>query len=244
MVVPTLLLTAAMKVLVVDVGGSKVKFVASDETEPRRFTSGDTLRPSELVDRVLAATRDWKYDVVSLGYPGRTIGGRPGSEPGNLGAGWVGFDFERAFQRPVRIANDAALQALGGYEGGRMLFLGLGTGLGTALVTEHVVIPMELGNLPDQDGGILGDALGKAGLERLGPEAWRQLVLDTVEVLREALLADHILLGGGNAERIDPLPPATRRGGNDDAFRGGFRLWEDFVEPHDRVPDSVWRILR
>ena len=125
-----------------------------------------------------------------------------------------------------------------------MLFLGLGTGLGTALVTEHVVIPMELGNLPHQDGGILGDALGKAGLERLGGDAWRQLVLDTVEVLRGALLADHVLLGGGNAERIDPLPPATRRGSNDDAFRGGFRLWEEFVEPHDRVPDSVWRILR
>jgi polyphosphate glucokinase len=232
-----------MNVLVVDVGGSHVKFVASNGTDPRRFDSSDTLRPTHLVDRVLDATHDWKYDVISLGYPGRTIQGQPASEPGNLGEGWVGFDFERAFGRPVRIANDAVMQALGGYEGGRMLFLGLGTGLGTALVTEHVVIPMELGNLPHLNGGSLGDALGNAGLERLGREAWRDLVFDTVEVLRDALVADHTLLGGGNAKRVDPLPPATRRGGNDDAFRGGFRLWEEFVEPHDAASDHVWRIL-
>ena len=232
-----------MKILVVDVGGSHVKFVASDVTEPRRFASGDALTPKDLVERVLAATHDWDYDVISLGYPGRLAAGAPVGEPGNLGKGWVGFDYDGAFGRPVRIVNDAVMQALGGYEGGRMLFLGLGTGLGTALVTEHVAVPMELGNLAHGDGGILGDALGKAGLKRLGFEAWQRLVVDTIEMLRDALIADYTLLGGGNAELLQTMPEGTRRGGNDDAFRGGFRLWEEFVEPHDAQPDRVWRIL-
>src|SRR5918993_4154542 len=153
-----------MKVLVVDIGGTHVKLMASDAHEPRRFNSGPTMPPDRFVAEVLAATRDWQYDVVSLGYPGRVAGSAPVAEPGNLGDGWVGFDFEDAFERPVRIVNDAVMQALGGYEGGRMLFLGLGTGLGTALITEHVVVPMELGNLPHADGGMLGEAIGKKGL--------------------------------------------------------------------------------
>lgn len=233
-----------MKVLVVDIGGSNVKFIASDAPEPRKFESGSALAPTRLVDEVRSATQDWSYDVISIGYPGRIVRGVPVAEPGNLADGWVGFDFEAAFGRPVRIVNDAVMQAIGGYEGGRMLFLGLGTGLGTALVTEQVVLPMELGNLPHSDGGILGDALGKEGLDRLGYDAWRRLLRDTVEMLRAALLADYTLLGGGNAQRVDPLPPATRRGDNDDAFRGGFRLWEEPMESHDPVPPTIWRVLR
>lgn len=233
-----------MKVLVVDIGGSNVKLIASDAPEPRKFESGPTLAPRRLVEEVRAATEDWDYDVISLGYPGRIVKGAPVAEPGNLAEGWVGFDFEVAFGRPVRIVNDAVMQAIGGYEGGRMLFLGLGTGLGTALVTDHVVVPMELGNLPHGDGGILGDALGKEGLDRLGYEAWRRLLTDTVEMLRHALLADYTLLGGGNARHVDPLPPATRRGDNGDALRGGFRLWEQLVEPHDSAPATIWRVLR
>ena len=233
-----------MKVLVVDVGGTRVKLRASDAAEPRRFESGPTLPPGRLVEEVLSATRDWDYEVISLGYPGKISQGAPVAEPGHLGDGWVGFDFRAAFGRPVRIVNDAVMQALGGYEGGRMLFLGLGTGLGTALVTEHVVVPMELGDLPHLGAGTLGDAMGAGGLERLGCDAWRRLVIDAIGTLRKALIADYTLIGGGNAAKIGPLPPATRLGGNDDAFRGGFRLWEEFVEPHDRVPDSVWRVLR
>ena len=227
-----------------DIGGSNVKFIASDAPEPRKFQSGPTLAPARLVEEVRAATQDWDYDVISLGYPGRIARGVPVAEPGNLADGWIDFDFEVAFGRPVRIVNDAVMQAIGGYDGGRMLFLGLGTGLGTALVTDHVVLPMELGNLPAAGGGILGDALGKEGLDRLGHDTWQRLLSDTVEMLRDALLADYTLLGGGNAKRVDPLPPATRRGHNDDAFRGGFRLWEQFVEPHDSVPATRWRILR
>lgn len=233
-----------MNILVVDVGGTHVKLRISESDESRRFESGPALTAATLVEQVWQASHDWRFDVVSVGYPGVVDGGAPSGEPGNLGSGWVDFDFESAFGKPVRVVNDAVMQALGGYEGGRMLFLGLGTGLGSALVTEHVVVPMELGNLPNPAGGILGDAIGTKGLNASGPEAWVALVTETVGVLRRALVADYTLLGGGNADLVDPLPPHTRRGGNDDAFRGGFRLWEEFVEPHDRKPASVWRVVR
>ena len=232
-----------MKVLVVDVGGSHVKFSSTGADEPRRFDSGPHLTPDDLVARVRRGTSEWEYDVVSIGIPATFEAGGLADEPGNLGDGWVDFDFEAAFGKPVRIVNDAVMQALGGYEGGRMLFLGLGTGLGSALVTEHVVVPMELGNLPS-DGGLLGERIGKKGRQALGHEAWLALVTRTVGALRSALLADYTLLGGGNAQFVDPLPPETRRGGNDDAFRGGFRLWEEMVEPHDREPPRVWRVVR
>ena len=233
-----------MRVLVVDVGGTNVKLKSSDAPAPRYFDSPPALTPDVLVTRVRQATSDWTYEVVSIGYPGRVGREGPATDPGNLGPGWVNFEFESAFGMPVRVVNDAVMQALGGYDGGRMLFLGLGTGLGSALVSEHVVVPLELGNLLDASGDTLGDAIGAKGLESRGHREWVALVTETVDVLRSALVADYTLLGGGNADRIDPLPPHTRRGGNDDAFEGGFRLWEELVEPHDRQPAAVWRVVR
>jgi polyphosphate glucokinase len=231
-------------VLVVDVGGSGVKLAVSHSEETRRFKSGEHLTPDDLVARVRESAGDWRYDVVALGVPGFVDGNRPGGEPGNLGPGWTGFDFERAFDRPVRVVNDAVMQALGAYGQGRMLFLGLGTGVGSALITEHVVVPLELGSLPHPSGGTVFDRLGRDGRKALGDAAWQQAVLEIVPVLREALLADYVVLGGGNARKVDPLPPDTRRGGNHDALTGGFRLWEELVEPHDRQASRVWRIVR
>lgn len=233
-----------MRVLVIDVGGSHVKLLATGVDEPRRFKSGDGLTPDRFVKEVRRVTATWEYDAVSIGYPGSVDAGGPAGEPGNLGCGWVGFDYERAFAKPVRIVNDAAMQALGAYDGGRMLFLGLGTGLGSSLVTERVIVPLELGCLPWGDGQTLFDLLGRDGLDRIGIDAWMRTLTAAIAALRESFMADYVVLGGGNAERVDPLPPGTRRGGNDDAFAGGFRLWEDVVEPHDRPPKAVWRVVR
>jgi polyphosphate glucokinase len=233
-----------MDVLVVDVGGSHVKMLASAATEPRRFDSGKDLTPSVLVKEVTERTSGWNYDVISLGYPGSVDAHGPSNEPGNLGEGWVRFDFSKAFGKPVRVINDAAMQALGGYDGGRMLFLGLGTGVGSALVTEHVIVPLELGCLPYGNEKTLFDQLGSAGLDAYGEASWAVSVRRVLIGLREAFAADYILLGGGNAKRIHPLPENTRRGGNEDAFTGGFRLWEEVVEPHDRRSDRVWRVVR
>jgi polyphosphate glucokinase len=233
-----------MNVLVVDIGGSHVKLMASGQTESRRFDSGEELTPRGLVEGARARARGWDYDVVALGYPGVVGPDGPVAEPGNLGPGWVGFDFAAAFGRPVRVANDAAMQALGGYDGGRMLFLGLGTGLGSALVADRVVVPLELGGLPIGPDEILSDRLGKRGLDRLGEAAWKEAVWQTALGLRGAFAADVVLIGGGNAERLDALPEGVRRGGNDDAFRGGFRLWEEYVAPHDPGTDYTWRIVR
>ncbi len=252
-----------MKVLVIDIGGTHVKALVTDATEPRRFASGQHLTPDDLMTHVRDITRDWTYDVVSLGYPGPVGPDGPTDVAGNLGDGWVGYDFEAAFQRPVRIINDAVMQALGGYAGGRMLFLGLGTGLGSALVVDRVVVPLELGGLPygspdgspdharhgsgddrDRADATMADRLGKRGLEAHGDAAWLESVHHAIDVLRRALLADYVLLGGGNAARVQPLPDGVRRGGNDDAFTGGFRLWEERVEPHDGPPPShVWRVV-
>jgi polyphosphate glucokinase len=232
-----------MDVLVIDVGGTHVK-VCVRNSEPRRFRSGARLTAQGLVGTVLDATADWQYEAISMGFPGVVGDGAPAAEPGNLGSGWVGFDFEQAFGKPVRLVNDAVLQALGAYDGGRMLFLGLGTGLGSALVTEHVVVPLELGNLPSRRGGTLAGRVGRAALEKYGKERWRADVLDTVSVLRESFVADYVALGGGNVKHVGPLPRNTRRGGNHDAFTGGFRLWDQIVEPHDREPHRVWRVVR
>jgi polyphosphate glucokinase len=233
----------SMDVLVVDVGGSHVKLRATN-TVAKRFPSGAGLTATALVDEVRAQTRDWSYDVVSLGVP--AVVGREGAdiEPGNLGSGWIGFDFEQAFGRPVRLVNDAVMQALGAYGDGRMLFLGLGTGIGSALVTEHVIVPLELGSLPLANGRTIAERLGREGLTVSGFEAWMADVHEAVRMLRAVFIADYIVLGGGNAGRVDPLPAGTRRGGNDDAFIGGFRLWEEMVEPHDREPHRVWRVVR
>jgi polyphosphate glucokinase len=233
-----------MNVLVIDIGGTHVKMAATDCENQQRFRSGTHLTPQELVARVAELTANWHYDVISIGYPGAVHRNAPVAEPGNLGDGWVGFDYSSAFGRPLRIVNDAVMQALGGYDGGRMLFLGFGTGVGSALVTEHVVVPLELGRLLTASGEMIGDVLGRKGLKSRGKAAWLRDVRDITVMLRDAFAADQVLLGGGNAKHVDPLPEGTRRGGNGDAFRGGFRLWEEMVEPHDRTPPAVWRVVR
>ncbi|MFO1301744.1 MAG: hypothetical protein U1F17_15505 [Burkholderiaceae bacterium] len=216
-----------MKILVVDVGGHHVKLLASGESEPRAFVSGSRLSPQQMVRGTLDASCDWRYEAVSIGYPGPVLHGRPVREPHNLGRGWVGFDFGAALGRPVRVVNDAAMQAIGSYEGGTMLFLGLGTGLGSALMVDGRVEAMELAHLPYRKGRSYEDYVGERGLERLGTKRWRKAVLDVVDTLRAALQPDYVVLGGGNARKLDAqaLPPQVRLGDNANAFVGGFRLW-------------------
>jgi predicted NBD/HSP70 family sugar kinase len=233
-----------MDVLVIDVGGSNVKLYTSSCSDVRRLKSGPTFTPPMLVDQVITLTSDWFYDVISLGFPGIVSGGKPAAEPGNLGDGWVGFDFERAFGQPVRLVNDAVMQALGAYDGGRMVFLGLGTGIGSTLVTEHVVVPLELGSLPLRDGSTMVQLLSRDGLKANGVDQWLRDVHEASCVVRKAFAADYVVLGGGNAKRVEPLPHAVRRGGNIDACIGGVRLWEEIVEPHEREPHHVWRVVR
>jgi polyphosphate glucokinase len=239
-------------ILVVDIGGTKIKVLASGQTEPRKTSSGRKLTPAKMVEAVKELTADWKYDAVSIGYPGMVGRHGPRSEPGNLGAGWVGFNFAAAFERPVRLINDAAMQALGSYEGGRMLFLGLGTGLGSALIAENDVITLELGQLQHKDAANLGEVLGKKGLERLGKEAWSAAVKEAVSVLALAFMADYVVLGGGNAKKMKGLLPGIRLGHNLTAFRGGQRLWNiDHVPTLSAAGDSAasarppsdWRVI-
>jgi polyphosphate glucokinase len=213
-------------VLVIDVGGSHVKArVSTGESSHRRFVSGPELQPREMVDGVVNLTSDWVYDVVSIGIPAPVHTNRVVSEPVNLGRGWVGFDFQEAFGKPTKVFNDAAMQALGSYDGGKMLFLGLGTGLGSALVVEHVVVPMELGHLPFRR-ATFEDYVGQRGRDRLGKKKWQEAVGETIERLSAALEADYIVLGGGNAKKVTDLPANVRLGANDNAFVGGFRLWD------------------
>lgn len=213
------------KILVVDVGGSKVKVLATGQLEPRKAPTGKSMTPGKMVDTVKELASDWEYEAVSIGYPGLVGAQGPRSEPGNLGSGWVGFNFAVAFERPVRVINDAAMQALGSYEGGRMLFLGLGTGLGSALISENAIIPLELGQLLGADRESLGHTLGKKGLERLGKDEWIKAVQEAVRALSVAFIADYVVLGGGNAKKLQGLVPGTRLGHNLTAFRGGQRLW-------------------
>ncbi len=216
-----------MKVLSVDIGGTHVKILTTGKETARKFASGPTLTPDEMVREVQKLAGDWKYDVVAIGYPGLVVGGRPTLEPHNLGRGWVGFDYEHAFGRPVRIINDAAMQALGSYKRGTMLFLGFGTGLGSALVVAGgVVVPMELGHLSYRK-ATFEDYVGLRGLKRLGKRKWRKHVSRGISRLIEALHADDIVLGGGNARILKKLPAGCRLGDNAYAFVGGFRLWED-----------------
>jgi hypothetical protein len=212
-------------ILVVDVGGSKVKMLATGQAEPRKISSDGRLTPERLVKAVLSECKDWNFEGVSVGYPGLTGAQGPRSEPGNLGPGWVGFDLAAAFDRPVRIINDAAMQALGSYDGGRMLFLGLGTGVGSALIAQNVIVPLELGELPSGDRRTLGAVLGRKGLKRYGKRVWRDALLRVTERLAVAFSVDYIVLGGGNARLVQRPPPGTRIGNNLAAFRGGFRLW-------------------
>lgn len=214
-----------MRILVIDVGGTHVKVLATGHRQRLEFSSGPKMTPARMVAAVQAATAGWKYDAVSIGYPGAVVHGRCITEPCHLGSGWVGFDFKKGFGRPVKIVNDAAMQALGSYHGGRMLFLGLGTGLGSALVVDNVLEPMELAHLPYKKGRSYEDYVGLAGLERLGKRKWRHQVTKVVRQLRSALQADYVVLGGGNARLIKKLPPGTRLGDNSNAFQGGYRLW-------------------
>ena len=215
-----------MKILVVDVGGSHVKCVATDHKRPVKFKSGPKLTPERMVKNLRKITKGWRFDAVSIGYPGVVRRGKIVREPHNLGSGWVGFDFQAALGRPVKIINDAAMQALGGYEGGKMLFPGLGTGLGSAQIVDGVIGAMELGHLHYADGHIYEEYLGAQGCKRLGNKKWRGKVMEVIEGFRKALLPDYIVLGGRNAANLKRLPPQTRRGDNADAFPGGFRLWE------------------
>ena len=222
-----------MDVLAIDIGGTHVKMLATRREDRQEFESGPKLTPQSMVGIVKRLTKDWKYELVSIGYPGPVRFNRPIAEPRNLGKGWVGFNFEAAFQRPVRIINDAAMQALGSYRGGTMLFLGFGTGLGSAMVVEGIVIPFELGQLSYKK-GTLEDYLGLRGLQRLGKKRWRQEVVYSVERLVLALQLDDVVLGGGNVKRLKTLPKGCRGGDNVDAFLGGFRLWERDHLPHAR----------
>lgn len=217
----------ARKVLVIDVGGTHVKVLATGERIKREVPSGLSMTAIKMVRDVKRLTKDWDYDVISMGYPGPVIHGHPLKEPYNLGCGWVGFHYDKAFGRPVKIINDAAMQALGSYQGGRMLFLGLGTGLGSAMIAEGILEPMELAHLPYKKGKTYEDYVGLRGLKHFGKKKWRRHVADVVEQLRATLEADYVVLGGGNARNLKELPAGARLGDNDNAFRGGFRLWNE-----------------
>ncbi|MGH9408791.1 MAG: ROK family protein [Vicinamibacterales bacterium] len=214
-----------MKVLVIDIGGTHVKLLATGHKNPIKIESGPTLTPSRMVRAVKKAAAGWKYDAIAIGYPGAVLQGKPVAEPHNLGGGWVGFKFGKAFGKPVRVINDAAMQALGSYRGGRMLFLGLGTGLGSALIVDGILEPMELAHLPYKKGRTYEDYVGTAGLARLGKKKWRRNVADVVDRLKSALQVDDVVIGGGNAKLLKTLPRGARLGVNANAFVGGFRLW-------------------
>jgi polyphosphate glucokinase len=244
---------APRHILAIDLGGSKLKVLATGETEPRKAESGPQMTPVKMVEAVAELAKGWEYEAVSLGYPGLCGASGPRSEPGNLAAGWVGFDFAAAFKVPVRILNDAAMQALGSYEGGRMLFLGLGTGLGSTLIAGNAIVPLELGGLRYTKTQKLGDVLGRHGLERIGKKAWRTAVAEVVHEFLMAFEVDYVVLGGGNSSEVKEIPAGARLGHNQTAFRGGFRLWNlDDVrtlspeETHECLPvppPSGWRIL-
>lgn len=220
-----------MKVLAVDIGGTNVKILASGQTEPRKFPSGPTLTPRRMVAAVKKLAGDWEYDVVSIGYPGRVVDDRAATEPRNLARGWVGFDFAKAFGCPVKAINDAAMQALGSYNGGAMLFLGLGTGLGSALMVRGHIVPMELGALSWGNGSI-EDYVGRRGLQKLGKKKWRKVVEQLVARFVSALLLDDTVIGGGNAKKLKEAPPGCRLGSNANAFIGGYRMWEPATARH------------
>jgi polyphosphate glucokinase len=215
-----------MHVLVVDVGGTHVKILATGQNAAREFPSGPTLTAEQVVDGVKQLAGDWKYDAVAIGYPGPVINNRPLADPWNLGPGWRGYDFEAAFKCPVKVVNDAVMQALGSYEGGKMLFLGLGTGLGSAMIVDGIVEPMELGHLPYKR-GTFEAYVGVSGYARLGKKKWRQHVADVIARLIAALEPEYVVLGGGNVKKLQELPPGCRAGDNANAFVGGFRLWQE-----------------
>ena len=226
------------KILVIDVGGSNVKLMVS-RAQRIKFKSGGKLTPRAMVAQIKPLVADWKFDAVSLGFPSPVRNGKIVSEPKHLGKGWVGFDFEKALHKPVRIINDAAMQALGSYHGHRMLFLGLGTGLGSALVWDSYVLPLELGDLPYRNGSIIEDYLGKDGQARLGEKVWQRDVQHALVQLKKALIADYVVLGGGNAKELNKVPKGIELGHNRNAFLGGVRLWQI----NSRTQRRKWQIL-
>jgi polyphosphate glucokinase len=227
-----------MNVLVIDVGGTNIKVIATGMKQPVKIPSGPDMTPARMAAEVRNVTADWKYEVVTIGYPGPVRRDRPTSDPANLGRGWVRYDYEKAFGKPVRLVNDAALQALGSYHGGRMLFLGLGTGLGSALVADGVLEPLELAHMPYRKNKTFEDYLGRKGIRRLGRRKWSKHVAAVVEMLKHGLQVDYVVLGGGEARRLEELPKGARVGHNSNAFLGGYRLWE---EPKDRYHERVRR---
>ena len=230
-----------MKILVIDIGGTNVKLMASDQKEVRRFASGPKLTAGQMVAKVKQRTAGWKYEAVSLGFPGTVRNGMPASEPKNLGPGWVDFDYEAALGRKVRIINDAALQALGSYKVGRMLFIGLGTSVGSTLIVDNVVIPLELGLLKYNGRTTFEEALGDDGLATLGQEKWERAIHEITDMLRTTFVVDDMVIGGGSAKLIKTLPPGSRRGDNRNAFQGGLRLWQKKPAPVE-VRESTWRL--
>ncbi|MGD0964874.1 MAG: ROK family protein [Candidatus Acidiferrales bacterium] len=215
----------AHKILVVDVGGTHLKILAVGQRTPRKVDSGPKMTAKKMAAWIRTVAKDWPYEVASIGYPGPVVHNKPLREPYNLGKGWVAFNYARALGCPVKIMNDAAMQALGSYKGGRMLFLGLGTGLGSAMIVDGTVEPMELAHLPYKHGKTYEDYLGLRGLKRLGKKKWRHHVALVVEELSAAMEPDYVVLGGGNAKKLKKLPPRARLGANEDAFAGGYRLW-------------------
>jgi len=226
------------RILVIDVGGTHVKLMIS-RAKKQKFKSGPKLTPREMVAEVKGEVEDWKFDAISIGFPAPVRDGRIIAEPKHLGKGWVRFNFEKALGKPVRIVNDAALQALGSYRGGRMLFLGLGTGLGSALVLRDLVLPLELGDLPYRDDRIIEDLLGKLGIAEVGEKEWERLVARAVAQLKKSFIADYVVLGGGNAKKLKQLPEGAELGHNRNAFLGGARLWQ--IDPRTRRPK--WKIM-
>jgi polyphosphate glucokinase len=220
------MVTNTMNILSVDVGGTHVKVLTSEEREERKVDSGPSLTAAQMIDAVKGMSGDWRYDAVSIGYPGPVVHGAPIKEPANLSPGWVGFDYQAALGKPVKVINDAAMQALGSYEGGRMLFLGLGTGLGTAMVVDGIVEPMELAHMPYKQKQTYEDFVGLRGLKRLGKKRWRREVNAVIAQLSAALEPEYVVVGGGNARLLKELPPNVRLGENTNAFEGGFRLWQ------------------
>jgi hypothetical protein len=214
-------------ILVVDIGGTKVKLLATGETKPRKAATGKSFSPQKLVATVTKLAQGWKYDAITIGAPCLVGMNGPQSEPGNLGTGWVGFDFSAAFGKPVRVMNDAVMQALGSYEHGRMFFMGLGTGIGSALIAENVIVPMELGNLPFDGEHSISEVLSKSALQKFGKKAWRRAIDRLVPMLMSAFVADYVVLGGGNAKNVKNLPAGARLGHNLTAFRGGVRIWDE-----------------
>lgn len=215
------------KILVIDVGGTNVKIAMGGSKELVKIPSGPTMTAAQMAAAVKKAAATWGYEAVSIGYPGPVKDGQPAKEPANLGGGWVKFDYRKAFGRPVKIINDAALQALGGYKGGRMLFLGLGTGLGSALIVEGVVAPLEVAHMPYRKGGTFEDYVGERGLKKLGKKKWAQHVEKVIAILQHGLQADDVLLGGGQTKKLEKAPEGVTIGTNENAIRGGVRLWDD-----------------